>query len=86
MADAGADNVGASAQPRGRGAQGAAEVGEVGAADVAQLDVLEVAPDALVEGIEVGGVAGQRLQVQARCVTAGLGRGGEEREELLDRL
>ncbi len=39
------------------------QVVQIGAADVAQLDTLEVIPDALI-GVEIGGIAGQLLQMQ----------------------
>ena len=55
----------------------AAEVREGLAAEVPQLDVLEVAPDALVR-VQVRGVAGERLQADA------LGPAGGQ--EVLDRL
>ena len=64
VADAGAQDVGAAAQVLGGAGELPAEVREVAAAGVAQLDALEVAPDALV-GVEVGRVGGQALQVQA---------------------
>ena len=54
-----------------------AQVGQVGAADVAELDAFEVGPDAFVR-IEIGRVARQPLQLQA------LGR--SSLQEVLDRL
>ena len=53
------------------------QVREIHAADVAQLDVLEVAPDALVR-VQVRGVAGELLQADAL--------GGALGQEVLDRL
>jgi len=62
----------------GRGeAEVASEMGEVLAADVAQLDVLEVGPDPLVR-VEVRGVPGELLQADAAGTALG--------QEVLDRL
>ena len=55
----------------------ASEMGEVQTADVAQLDALEVVPDALV-GVEVWGVARELLQADAL--------GAALSQEVLDRL
>jgi hypothetical protein len=57
--DAVADDVGPAAQPLGVGVQLAAQVSQVGAADVARLAVLEGVPDARVGQVEVRRVAGQ---------------------------
>jgi len=54
-----------------------AQVTQIGAADIGQLDALEVVPDALI-WVEIGRVAGQLLQLQA------LGR--SRAQEVLDRL
>jgi len=53
------------------------EMGEALAADVAQLDALEVVPDALVR-VEVGSVAGELLEADAASTALG--------QEVLDRL
>jgi len=53
------------------------QVREVQAADVAQLDVLEVAPEAFVR-VQIGGVAGELLQADAPGAALG--------QEVLDRL
>lgn len=54
------------------------ELVQGGAADVGEFDVLEVVPDALVEGIEVWGIARQGLEPEPSGSTTG--------EEVLDRL
>ena len=65
------------AKAGGGEAEVASEMSEVLAADVAQLDALEVAPDALIR-VEVRGVPGELLQAD----TAGAALG----QEILDRL
>ena len=65
MTDAAADELGLLAQALRRPVELAPQLGQVGAARVGQLDVLEEVPDALVERVEVGGVAGQLLQAEA---------------------
>src|SRR6266542_6485071 len=77
MADAGSDDVALAAEPNGGVAELGAEVPQRRAAAVAEFDVLEVAPDALV-GVQLGGVAGQLLQADPRGAAAG--------QEVLDRL
>jgi len=70
-------NDGALVAKPGRGqAQVVVEFVQVGAADIAKLDMFEVAPDAFI-WIEVGRVAGQLLEPQSF--------GGTLRQELLDR-
>jgi hypothetical protein len=44
-------------------AQLSADLGKAGAADVAQLDVLQMPPDSLLR-VELGRVAGERFEVQ----------------------
>src|SRR5688500_7309195 len=65
MTDARANEVGRAAQAADGRADLAAEMMQVRTADVAERDVLEVAPDALVERVAVGRVPGQWLQPQA---------------------
>jgi hypothetical protein len=78
--DAAGDDVGPAAQALGGAVQLAAQVAQVGAADVGQLDVLGLLPHALVEGVEDGGAAGQLHEAQPRgCPSGeeGLDRRGE---------
>src|SRR5207245_3818195 len=70
MADAGLDEVVLAAQAGGGVAELAAEVPQGRAAAVAELDVLEVAPDALVR-VELGCVGGEPLQPDARGAAGG---------------
>ena len=65
------------AEASGRESELAPQVGEGLAADVAEFDVLEVGPDALV-GVQLRGVAGQSLQVEPS--------GCSVSQEVLDRL
>ena len=65
------------AEAGGGEAELASEVWEVLAADVAQLDALEVVPDALVR-VQVRGVAGELLELDASGTALG--------QEVLDRL
>jgi hypothetical protein len=77
LAHAAVDDVALVPEASGGEAKLASQVGEVLAADVAQFDVLEVGPDALVR-VQIGGVAGELLQ--ANPLGASLG------QEILDRL
>jgi hypothetical protein len=65
MGNAGADEVRLLAEPLGGGPELPARLGEVRAAAVAQLDVLEVPPDPLF-GIQLRGVARELLEVDSR--------------------
>ena len=60
-----------------RSAERHGQLGHITAAQIAQLDALEVVPDALVR-VQVGGIARQRLQVQPLGTTLA--------QEVLDRL
>ena len=71
------DDVSFMAQAGGGEAEVTSEVRQVLAADVAQLDVLEVVPDALVR-VEVRGVAGELLELDASGAAVG--------QEVFDRL
>src|ERR671928_1458021 len=77
FANAGLDDLWLGAQANGRLAQRLAEVLQARTADVAELDALQVTPDALVR-IQVRGVGRQWLDLQP--VPADLG------EQVLDRL
>lgn len=65
------------AQPLAGQAQFGTEFGEIIAAEVTQLDVLEIAPDAFI-GIEVGRVPGELREVQPSR--------GAPRQEVFDDL
>ena len=77
LPDAALDDGPPVTKTSGGEAEVVSQVGEAQAADVAQLDVLEVAPDALVR-VQIGGVAGELFQADALSSAA--------REEVLDRL
>ena len=77
LAHATVDDVPLVAEASGGEPELAAQVGEVLAADVAQLDVLQVGPDALIR-VQVGGVAGELLQADPSGASLG--------QEVLDRL
>lgn len=64
------DDVTLMAKTSGGQAEVASQVRQVLAADVAQLDVLEVGPDALVR-VQIGSVAGQLLQADSLGATLG---------------
>lgn len=76
------DDVPFVAQATGGEAKLASEVWQVLAGDVAQLDVLEGGPDALVR-VEVRGVAGELLELDASG--AALGQEGLDRLATMDR-
>src|SRR3954453_11400731 len=65
LRDAAAENVALVAEPLDGQAQFKPQLVQIGAAEVAQFDVLEIVPDALVR-IQVRGVARQLLQLEAR--------------------
>ena len=77
LSDAALDDGPPVAEASGGEAEVAPQVWQVLAADVAQLDVLEVGPDALVR-VQVRGVAGELLQADASGAALG--------QEVLDRL
>ena len=77
LAHAALDDVALVAEASGGEAEVTSEMWQVLAADVAQFDVLEVAPDALVR-VEVRGVAGELLELDASGATLG--------QEVLDGL
>lgn len=77
LGDAAAEHVALVAEPLDGEAQLAAQLAQIGTAEVAEFDVLEVVPDPLVR-IEVRRVAGQLLQLEPRR--------GALREEVLDGL
>lgn len=77
LGDAAAEHVSLVAQPLDGQPQFEPQLGKIGAAEVAEFDVLEIVPDPLV-GIEVRGVAGQLLQLEPRRRSLG--------KEVLDRL
>ena len=77
FAGAGLDNGAFVAKAGGGEAKVASELGEILAADVAQLHALEIAPDALVR-VEVWSVARERLQADTSGATLS--------QEVLDRL
>ena len=64
LSEAGLDDRELVPQALFRSAQRQSERGQIRAAAIAQLDALEVVPDALV-GVEFGSIARQPLQVQA---------------------
>jgi hypothetical protein len=64
LSQAALDNVPFVAKASGSEAKLASQVWEGVAADVAQFDVLEVGPDALVR-VQIGSIAGQLLQAEA---------------------
>ncbi len=78
MANAAAEDAGLAAQAGGGAPELLAQVREIAAADVGEFDVLEVVPEALVERVELGRVAGQLDEPQPP--------GGARRKEVLDRL
>src|SRR4051794_36591855 len=65
LRDAAAENVALVAEPLDGQAQFDPQLVQIGTAEVAQFDVLEIVPDALVR-VEVRGVARQLLQLEAR--------------------
>src|SRR5215212_2946141 len=75
LGDAAAEDLALVAEPLDGQAQFEPQLVQIGAAEVAQFDVLEIVPDALVR-IQVRGVAGQLLQLEARR--------GSLRQEVLD--
>lgn len=77
LPDAALDDGPPVAKTGGGKSEVVSQVREVQAADVAQLDALEVAPDALVR-VQIGGVAGELLQADAPGAALG--------QEVLDRL
>ncbi len=77
LRDAAAQDVALVAEPLDGQAQFESELGEIGAAQVTQLDMLQIVPDAFV-GIEFRGVAWELLQLQSG--------GGPLRQEVFDRL
>lgn len=77
LAHAALDDVALVAEASSREAEVTSEVWQALAADVAQLDVLEVVPDALVR-VEVRGVAGELFELDASGAALG--------QEVLDRL
>jgi hypothetical protein len=77
LSNAALDDGSSVAKASGSESEVVAQVREVQAADVAQLDVLEVAPAALVR-VQIGGVAGELLQADAPGAAPG--------PEVLDRL
>jgi hypothetical protein len=77
LSHAGLDDVTLMAKTGGGETEVTSQVWQVLAADVAQLDVLEVGPDALVR-VEVRGVAGELLESDASGAALG--------QEVLDRL
>ena len=77
LRDAAAEDVALVAEPLDSQAQFEPQRVQIGAAEVAQFDVLEIVPDALV-GIQVRGVARQLLQLEPRR--------GPLRQEVLDGL
>jgi hypothetical protein len=78
MADGSVENAGLLAETGDGLTQLVPEVLQGGAADVGEFDIVEVVPDALVEGIEVWGIAWQRFEPEPSGSTVG--------EEVLDRL
>jgi len=77
LRDAAAEDLALVAEPLDGQAQFQAQVVQIGAAEVAQFDVLEIVPNALV-GIQVRGVARQLLQLEPRRTAL--------RQEVLDGL
>jgi hypothetical protein len=77
LPNAALDDVPLVAEAGGSEPELASQMREILAADVAQLDVLEVGPDALV-GVQVRRVAGESLQLEAPGCPLG--------QEVLDRL
>ena len=75
LRDAAAEDLALVAEPLDGQAQFEPQVVQIGAAEVAQFNVLEIVPDALVR-IQVRGVARQLLQLEARR--------GPLRQEVLD--
>jgi hypothetical protein len=75
LGDAAAEDLALVAEPLDGQAQFEPQLVQIGAAEVAQFNVLEIVPDALV-GIQVRGVARQLLQLEARR--------GPLRQEVLD--
>ena len=65
LRDAATEDLALVAKPLDGQAQFEPQLGQIGAAEVAEFDVLEIVPDALV-GIQVRGVARQLLQLEAR--------------------
>lgn len=65
LRDAAAENMALVAEPLDGQAQFDPQLIQIGTAEVAQFDVLEVVPDALVR-VEIRGVARQLLQLEAR--------------------
>ena len=65
LGDAATEDLALVAEPLDGQAQFKPQLVQIGAAEVAQLDVLEIVPDALV-GIQVRGVARQLRQLEAR--------------------
>ncbi len=77
LGNAATEYVGLVAQPLDGEAPFQPPLGEIGAAQVAQFNVLELVPDALVR-IQVRGLAGESLHLKPRRCPVG--------EEVLDRL
>lgn len=65
LRDAAAEDLALVAKPLDGQAQFEPQLVQIGTAEVAQFDVLEIVPDALV-GIQVRGVARQLLQLEPR--------------------
>jgi hypothetical protein len=77
LAHAALDDLALVTEASGGEAKLVSEMREVLAADIAQFDMLEVGPDALVR-VQIGGVAGELLQPDASSASLG--------QELLHRL
>ncbi len=71
MADAAVEDTRLAAQASDGLAEFLAQVLGIGAADVGELDVLEVVPHPLVQRVEIGRVAGELHQAQAAGGTRG---------------